>query len=189
VVKIPLAGTISAVALGVALAGCSVSPASNSTNGGGGGGNATNAGSNGGGGGAVTFNVTVAFTGVDPLQGSFTDSDTGSGFSSCSQYATLVGPTRPFYSPSPSSQQVQGTSVGFIFTVASTSFHGPGTYPDASLGGLAVGDSDFTTQNNSTTSVTVNGDGSGTASFANYPSFSGSGQGTESGTVTWTCSG
>ncbi len=100
--KIPLAGTISAVALGFALAGCSVSPASSSNDGTA---KQRNASSKGGGGGAVTFNVTVNFTGVDPVQGSFTDSETGSGFSSCSQYATLVGPTRPFYSPTPPMQQ------------------------------------------------------------------------------------
>ena len=183
--KILLAG-ISVVALGFALAGCSVSPATSSNT------VSDNApGSNGGGGGAATFNVTVNFTGVDPLQGSFTDSQTGSGFSSCSQYGTLIGPTRPFYSPTPPMQQavVQGKSLDFLFTVASTSFHGPGTYPAAGLTGLSVGSDEFTTQNNSTSSVTVNGDGSGSASFANYVSFSGSGTGTESGAVTWTCSG
>src|SRR5579863_2396607 len=127
------AAAISAVALGVALAGCSVSPASSTTNA------RTNAGSNGGTSGgegtAVTFDVTVNFSGVDPLQGRFTDSQTGSGFSSCSQYATLVGPTRPFYSPSPPMQQalIQGKSVSFLFTVASASYHGPGTYPAAGL--------------------------------------------------------
>ena len=92
--------------------------------------------------------MTVNFTGVDPLQGSFTDSETGSGFSSCSQYATLVGATRPFYSPTPPMQQqaqIQGKSISFVFTVASTSFHGPGTYPAATLGGLAVGSDEFTT--------------------------------------------
>ena len=187
--KTQFAGTIAAVALGAALAGCSVSPASNGNNGGGNGGNT--GGSNGTGGGAVTFNVTVNFTGVDPLQGSFTDSDTGSGFTSCSQYATLVGPTRPFYSPTPPMQPalVQGKSIAFILTVASATFHGPGTYPTAALGGLTVGSDEFTTANNATSSVTVSSDGSGMASFANYVEFSGSGQGTESGAVTWTCSG
>jgi hypothetical protein len=106
-------------------------------------------------------------------------------------YATLVGPTRPFYSPTPPMQPalVQGKSIAFIFTVASASFHGPGTYPTATLGGLTVGSDEFTTANNATSSVTVSSDGSGMASFANYVEFSGSGQGTESGAVTWTCSG
>ena len=185
--KIPIARTISTAALGVALAGCSVSPAPNGNNGSG---NATNTGSSNGG-GAVTFAVTVNFTGIDPLQGSFKDSETGSGFSSCSQFATLVGPTRPFYSPAPPTGQavVEGKSLGFLFTVASSSFHGPGTYSATIAGGVSVGNDDFTTQNNATSSVTVDGNGSGMASFANYVEFSGSGQGTESGTVTWTCSG
>lgn len=190
--KVRLAGTISTVTLGLALAGCSVSPASNGNSGGGNASNTGSSSSNSGGGGAVTFNVTVNFTGVDPVQGSFTDSETGSGVSSCLQYATLVSSIRPFHSPAPPMQQqaqIQGKTLAFQFTVSSTSFHGAGTYPATIAGGVSVGSDEFTTQGNSTSSVTVNGDGSGMASFANYVEFSGSGQGTESGTVTWTCSG
>lgn len=184
-------GAVCTAVLAAALAGCSVggssTPAQSSS------GSNTGNGSNGGGSGSgPTFNVTVNFTGQDSLQGSFKDTQTGSGFSSCSNYASLVNANRPFLAPEPdqaSSTTVQGKAVGYIVTVSSTSFHGPGMYTATMAGGVTVGSDSFLPQNNSTINVTVNSDGSGNASFNGFYQLSGSGNGNESGTMTWTCSG
>ena len=182
-----LAGTGAAVALGLLLAGCSVSPASNSSNGGGnGGGNAGSGGGNAG--GKVTFTVTVNWSGPDPVQGTFTDSSTGSGFDSCSQYATEKGVV--WLSPSTNTAQVQGKSIGFAFDVSATTFHGPGTYPDTLTGsGVSVGSDTFIAGHSVMSSVTVNADGSGTASFSDLFGLNTSTEAPELGTITWTCSG
>jgi hypothetical protein len=178
-----LAGTGSAVVLGLVLAGCSASAASNGSNGGG-----SIAGSGGGGRGTVTFMVTVNWSGPDPVQGTFTDSSTGSGFDSCSQYATATGVL--WLSPSTNTAQVQGKSIGFAFDVSATTFHGPGTYADTLTGsGVSVGSDNFTAGHSAMSSVTVKADGSGSASFTDLFGLNTSTEAPESGTITWTCSG
>ncbi|HZU75709.1 MAG TPA: hypothetical protein VFA70_03035 [Dehalococcoidia bacterium] len=125
----------------------------------------------------------INFTGEDPLQGSFTDPQTGSGYSSCTQYATDTNTGHGWMGPGSVTQpptQVEGKTVTLVMGVAEGAYHGPGTYANA-LTGVIVGSDDFYTGN---TSVTVHGDGSGTATFSN---LSGLANGTESGTITWTC--
>jgi hypothetical protein len=176
-----LAGTGAACVLGFLLAGCSVSPASNGSNGGGGN-------SGGGGGGKVTFAVTVNWSGPDPVQGTFTDSNTGSGFHSCSQYATQTGIL--WLSPSANTAQVQGKAIGFAFDVSASAFHGPGTYPDTLTGsGVTVGSDTFIAGHSAMSNVTVKADGSGSASFSGLFGLTTSTEAPESGTITWTCSG
>ncbi|MBV9101851.1 MAG: hypothetical protein JO198_12520 [Candidatus Dormibacteraeota bacterium] len=186
-----LKGTVYAAALAAALAGCSVGGNSTATqsSGGSSSSNGSNGGNGGGGGSNPTFTVQVNFTGQDSLQGSFQDSQTGSGFSSCSDYATLVNANRPFEVPSGQNTMVNGKSVTYLLTVAATSFHGPGTYTARMAGGVSIGSDSFLPQNNSTINATVKSDGSGSASFDSLYQLSGSGNGNESGTITWTCSG
>ncbi|MBV8528135.1 MAG: hypothetical protein JOZ75_07450 [Candidatus Dormibacteraeota bacterium] len=170
------------------LAGCSASSpgiTNGTTNSGG-----THAG--GGSGGGVTFAVTINWTGPDPLQGSFTDTSTGSGYSSCSEYGTRTGVI--WESPSPGSgaaiHQVQGKTLGFLYTIGTNTFHGPGTYPGTlTATSVQVGNDSFLGSHDATSSVTVNADGSGNASFGGLLNFAGTGDATESGTITWTCSG
>ena len=161
-----LAGMGSTVVLGLVLAGCSVSPASNASNSAGGGSGGSGAsGASGGGGGKVTFTVTVNWSGPDPAQGTFTDSTTGSGYQSCSQYATETGTL--WESPSTNTAQVQGKTIGFLYDVAASAFHGPGTYANTLTGsGVTVGSDTFLGGHNVASSVTVNADGSGSASFS-----------------------
>jgi hypothetical protein len=141
----------------------------------------------GGGGGAVTFSVTVAFTGTDPLQGSFSDAESGRGIPSCATYATTAYPVVGWSSPiPPAGTQVAGKTLSFAWMIGSPPFHGPGAYPTGTgvVGpALVVGADTFF---GSTSTVTINADGSGSGSFTNLSTGTG---GTESGTVNWTCSG
>lgn len=148
-----------------------------------------NSGTNGSGGnapGKVIFTVQVNFTGADPVSGSFTDPDTGSGYSSCSQYATQTSTLAPWIAPgaqAQSSAQVQGKSITMLMTIQAGVYHGPGTYANP-IKGLTIGSDDFYIGNSS---VTVNADGSGTATFMNLTSPLANGA--KSGTYAWTCSG
>ena len=72
-----------------------------------------------------------------------------------------------------------------------TKYHGPGTYAaadlDQSAATLSINNSDEPYQplgKDSTRSLTVNSDGSGTYAFANWPN---PGSNVVSGTLTWTC--
>ena len=56
----------------------------------------------------IVVPVAMVLAGQDALQGSFADAETGSGFSSCAEYATRTG--IPFHSPSPPLQAF--TSAG-----------------------------------------------------------------------------
>jgi hypothetical protein len=143
---------------------------------------------NPGGGGQVVFNVTVDFTGDVPVQGAFVDDQTGSGFASCAEFATTSIPGLGWIGPQPANSdtvtEIGGTSISYLLEVAS--YDGPGTYTDRVFGSLQIGDSTFTTTD-STTTVTVNADGSGNGAFTDFNDI-GSGSGTESGTISWTCS-
>lgn len=173
-------------ALGLALAACagSPSPSTNATAPPGGGGTSA---PGGGGGHGITFTVQVAFTGLDAVQGSFVDPETGTGIASCAVYASTAEPVIGWVSPSPPTQpavQVAGKTLSFLWQVGSP-FHGPATYSGTGVVGpaLVVGSDTFF---GSGSSVTVNADGSGNGSFTNLSNGSG---GQESGTVTWTCAG
>ncbi|MFI5285403.1 MAG: hypothetical protein ACHQ4F_03685 [Candidatus Dormibacteria bacterium] len=166
---------------GLALAACSASanlPTVSAKN-------AVNGGTSGG--GAITFAVHVSFTGADSVQGSFTDNSSGTGYSSCADFAKgdSVGFVQGPGTPSASNTVIDGKSVSFLLHVAKDAFHGPGTYSGNVIvgGGPTIGsDSFFST---ASSSYTINGDGSGQASFTNA---TGTATQSESGTVTWTCS-
>jgi len=175
-----LVGLVCAGVGAAALAGCSASTDTNTTNG------ATlPGGSSGGSGHNVTFNVQVTFTGTDAAQGSFTDHETGSGFQSCTQYASMNTPLG-WIGPAPPTQTtvlIGGKTANWLMSVPKSSFHGAGTYSGV-ISALAIGSDDFTGSNSQ---VTLQSDGSGSATFTNLSAFTSSA--VDSGTITWTCSG
>jgi hypothetical protein len=159
------------VALGAALAACgSSSPATTPTLAGSGSGH------------PGTFNVTVNFTGAQSVQGSLTTPTVGA---TCAQYATnalawTIGLGPPLGNP----VTVDGVSINFLVSVPQSTFHGAGTYSGNAVSGVTVGLDTFAGIDST---LTVNGDGSGNASFKNYIGTTSSVD--ESGTLTWTCSG
>ena len=183
------------VGLALALAACSASGGTTPTptaagNSGGGGnipgsGNGTPTPGSGGGGGGQTANLTfqVNFTGMDTVQGSFNTTDWAS--FSCSDFAKSsfvwnlgIGPQEGMPTT------VSGKLINFLVGAPNKMFHGTGTYTDVLPAGVTVEGDDFSGPDST---MTLNSDGSGNASFTNLPgSGSASGQ-TESGTVTWTC--
>jgi len=169
-----------AVCAGV-LAGCSASSSTNTTTG-----TSIPGGSSGGSGQNVTFSVQVNFTGADTVQGSFADHETGSGFHSCAQYASLNTPLG-WLGPAPPTQsttQIGGKTISWLMGVSKSTFHGSGSYSGSVITDLAIGSDDFTGSNSQ---VMLNSDGSGSASFTNLSAFTSSV--VDSGTITWTCSG
>ncbi|HEX7264030.1 MAG TPA: hypothetical protein VF383_07610 [Candidatus Dormibacteraeota bacterium] len=137
----------------------------------------------------VIFNLQVNFSGLDSLQGSFVDNDSGTGYSSCADFAKgdSVGFVQGPGTPTQTTTTIAGKSLSFLFTILHDKFHGPGTYVGVLAGGAVNIGTDTFLGTDST--ETLNADGSGNASFSNLSGGSASGaQGTESGTVTWTCS-
>lgn len=181
------------VGLGLALAACSASgaptPTPTAAGNSGGAGNTPGSGNGtptpGSGGGGQTANLTfqVNFTGMDTVQGSFNTTDWAS--FSCSDFAKSsfvwnlgIGPQEG------SPTTVSGKLINFLISAPNKMFNGPGTYMDVLPAGVTVEGDDFSGPDST---MTVNSDGSGNASFTNLPgSGSASGQ-TESGTVTWKC--
>jgi hypothetical protein len=137
----------------------------------------------------VLFHMQVDFTGLDSVQGSFVDNTSGTGYSSCADFAKgdsvgfVTGPA----TPTQGTTVLSGKSLVFGFSVTKDKFHGPGTYSAVLLGGgLTVGPDTFF---GSDSTEMLNADGSGHVSFSSLQGGSVTGaQGTESGTVTWTCS-
>jgi hypothetical protein len=130
---------------------------------------------------AGTFNVTVNFTGAQPVQGSFTTPTVGA---TCAQYATsalawTIGLGPPLGNP----VSVAGTSINFIISVPQSLFHGAGTYPGNVVSGVTVGLDTFAGIDST---LTVKSDGSGNAAFTGFIGTTSSAD--ESGTITWTCS-
>jgi hypothetical protein len=168
--------------LAAGVAGCNssanLSPRPSPTN--------ANAGGGGtGGGGGVTLNGQIDFTGFAPLKGTFTDSSTASGSASCSDYATNgMKPVAGWFGPDPGSATFSGQTVAFTLSVDLKTFKGPGTYPGNSFIGLKIGPDLYA---GGAKTITINPDGSGSASFADAQG-AGANQ-VESGTITWTCSG
>jgi len=153
---------------------------------------ANSAGTPGGSGGqscnepCVLFNLTVNFTGLDTIQGSFVDNSTGTGYNSCAEFASgdsvgfVPGPGTPSQGP-----QIDGKILTFLFVVGHDKFHGAGTYTNTLVGGVTIGSDTFL---GTGSTETLNADGSGQATFSNLPGGSNPSQGMESGTVIWTCS-
>jgi hypothetical protein len=137
----------------------------------------------------VLFHIQVDFTGLDGVQGSFVDNSSGTGLSSCGQFATgeSVGFETGPGTPTGSKTVISGKSLSFLFSVTKDKFHGPGTYTGVLAGGgVTIGSDTFF---GSASTETLSADGSGQVSFSNLQGGSVTGaQGAESGTVDWTCS-
>lgn len=167
---LPRAGLIAlVVGLGTALAACGSSSATTTPT------PASSGGHNG------TFNVMVNFTGAQAVQGSFTTPTVGA---TCAQYATkalewTIGLGPPVGNPI----VVGGVSINFLLSIPQSTFHGAGTYTGNVIGGVTVGLDTFA---GTDSTMTINADGSGNASFTNLIGTTSSAK--ENGTVSWTCS-
>jgi hypothetical protein len=182
--RLSLTGTAILAGLGLALTACSAStttpptPTARVANNGG----TSSAGSGGGQSAHLTFQVN--FTGADSVQGSLTSDDWQ--IYSCSDFAKStfawnigVGPQEGFPTT------VGGKLINFLLSVPTSTFHGAGTYTDVMPAGVTTESDNFS---GPASTMTINSDGSGNASFTSLPgSGTVTGQ-TESGTVTWTCS-
>jgi hypothetical protein len=129
---------------------------------------------------AGTFNVQVNFTGASNVQGSFTTPTVGA---TCKQYATsalawTIGLGPEVGTPIP----VDGQNINFLISVPQSGFHGAGAYSGNVVSGVTVGLDTFAGINST---MTLNSDGSGNATFSNYIGTTSSA--TESGTIAWTC--
>jgi hypothetical protein len=181
--RFSLTGIAMLAGLGLALTACSASTTTTpppTTSGTSNGGNGT-PGSDGGQTANLTFQVN--FTGADTVQGSFTSDEwqiyTCSDFAK-SAFAWNLGTGPQEGVPT----TVGGKLVNFLLSVPTSMFHGAGTYSDVMPAGVTTEGDDFS---GSGSTMTINSDGSGNASFTSLPgSGTVSGQ-TESGTVTWTC--
>lgn len=71
--------------------------------------------------------------------------------------------------------------------VSTDTFHRPATYAK-SLPNLVIGADTFIPGNAGTSTMTLDSDGSGQGSFSDFEDI-GAASGTESGTISWTCSG
>jgi hypothetical protein len=129
---------------------------------------------------AGTFNVQINFTGASNVQGSFTTPTVGA---TCKQYATsslawTIGLGPEVGTPIP----VGGQTINFLISVPQSTFHGTGNYSGNVVSGVTVGLDTFAGINST---MKLNSDGSGNATFTNYIGTTSSA--TESGTITWTC--
>ena len=171
--------------LGLALTGCSASTAAPPTQ------TASTANSGGtgtpaagsGGGQSANLSFEVNFTGADTVQGSFSSSEWQ--IYSCTDFAKSTFAWNIGIGPQEGAPTtVGGKLVNFLLSVPTAMFHGAGTYSDVMPAGVTTEGDDFS---GTGSTMTVNSDGSGNASFTGLSgSGSVSGQ-TESGTVTWTC--
>ena len=129
---------------------------------------------------AGTFTVQINFTGATSVQGSFTTPTVGA---TCKQYATsslawTIGLGPEVGTPIP----VGGQTINFLISVPQSTFHGTGNYSGNVVSGVTVGLDTFAGINST---MVLNSDGSGNATFTNYIGTTSSA--TESGTITWTC--
>jgi hypothetical protein len=129
---------------------------------------------------AGTFSVQINFTGASNVQGSFTTPTVGA---TCKQYATsslawTIGLGPEVGTPIP----VGGQTINFLISVPQSTFHGTGSYSGNVVSGVTVGLDTFAGINST---MKLNSDGSGNATFTNYIGTTSSA--TESGTIAWTC--
>jgi hypothetical protein len=178
-----LTATAMLAGLSVALTACSAStttpptPTAGAANSGG------TATTGNGGGRSANLTFQVNFTGADTVQGSFTSSEWQ--IYSCTDFAKSTFAWNLGIGPQEGAPTtVGGKRINFLLSVPTGMFHGAGTYSDVMPAGVTTEGDDFS---GSGSTMTINGDGSGNASFTSLPgSGTVSGQ-TESGTVTWTC--
>ncbi len=133
----------------------------------------------------IKFAVTVDFTGDHPLRGSFIDDD-HAGDGSCGTYVQTNVPVVGWLGPqTPAGRNVKvaGQTVSYGIMVRHDRFHGPGTYAGSIMSGLSIGSETFIGPDSS---VTINPDGSGSATFTDFRNLRV--QGRESGSIRWTCS-
>lgn len=168
-------------ALGFALAACGASTTVGGTNNDGGG--TTPSAGGGTGGQSANITVQVNFNGTDTVQGSFTSDEWQ--IYSCSDFAKSSFAWNIGLGPMEGAPTtVGGKLINFLLSVQTSDFHGPGAYTDVMPAGVTVEGDDFS---GSASTMTINSDGSGNASFTSLAgSGTVSGQ-SESGTVTWTC--
>ncbi len=134
---------------------------------------------------SIKFTVTVDFTGDRPMRGSFVDDD-HAGDGSCAAYVQANLPVVGWLGPqTPAGRDVKvaGQAVSYGIMVRHDRFHGPGTYTGSIMSGLSIGQDTFIGPNSS---VTINPDGSGSATFADFKNLRVLGR--ESGSMRWTCS-
>jgi hypothetical protein len=166
-----LAVALLAVAIAACTSSATPSPSANGNNGG------------GNGGGGTTFVAQIDFTGFVPIQGSFTDNSLGTTAGSCSDYAKNgLKPDAGWFGPNPSGTTIGGQTVEFSLSVPLPKFTGPGTYLGNFFLALKIGSDIYAGGANS---ITVNADGSGSATFADAQAARA--EQVESGKITWTC--
>ena len=133
----------------------------------------------------VAFTVKVSFTGVAELHGSFVDTYTGRSFPSCAAYVSAALWTSP--GAVTGAERIGGLPISFDFALPPGEFAGPGNYAPGVMGRLSIGTDTF---EGTESWVTLHDDGSGSGWFKGFKPVGGTATGTsESGTVTWTCSG
>jgi hypothetical protein len=132
----------------------------------------------------LAFVVTASFTGTAAISGTFLDTYTGRGFSSCAAYATAPLWTSP--GAVTGTERIGGLPVSFDFAMPPGQFSGPGHYAPGVMGRLSIGADTFSGMESW---VTLRDDGSGSGWFSDFM-LEGGGRPArpESGTVTWTCS-
>jgi hypothetical protein len=183
--RFSLIGIAMLAGLGLALSACSASTTTPPTPTASAGNNASTGTATAGSGGGQTASLTfqVNFTGADTVQGSFTSDEWQ--IYTCSDFAKSAFAWNLGIGPQEGAPTtVGGKLVNFLLSVPTGMFHGAGTYSDVMPAGVTTEGDDFS---GSGSTMTINSDGSGNASFTSLPgSGTVSGQ-TESGTVTWTC--
>jgi len=144
-------------------------------------------GGSGGGNGGIVLTVKVAFTGGNPVTGTFKDTSFGSSSATCADYATKSQPFGTgFLTPDPiNGGKFGGKEVSIQATVANNKFHGPGTYNGTTFLGLKIGQDLYANGNDDPWTLVVKDDGSGSLAFSNAQGTAASD--VESGTMTWTC--
>jgi hypothetical protein len=161
----------------LALTACSASTTTTPTVGG-----SASSSPGGNGGRATVFAAQLNWTGSDPVQGPLTV-QTFASSETCSQSASDAFDWNLGFGPDEGAPAtVGGILINVLINVPQAQFHGPGTYSNV-VRDLSVASDDFSGMDST---LTINANGSGNASFTNLASFAGGL--TESGTVTWTCS-
>jgi hypothetical protein len=136
------------------------------------------------GGHGIKFLVNLEFSGVQPVHGSFVDPD-HAGDGTCTQWANLNPPIVGWLGPQTvagTTTTVDGKPISYLLQVGHERFHGPGTYSGGVVSALQIAGDTFMGKDSS---VTLNPDGSGSATFT--VSKMGYRDRTESGTIHWTC--
>ena len=139
----------------------------------------------GGGGHGLAFIVQVSFTGATEIHGSFLDLCTGRTFASCAAYAGA----QLWRSPGAvtGTERIAGLPVSFDFALPPGEFAGPGNSAPGVMGRLSIG-TDSYVGTESWVTIQCRRIGRGVVQRVQLDGGAVAGK-SESGTVTWTCSG